>query len=115
MKKSILVAGAAAMIAVVSCKKAETTEMEKVDTTQTAVVVPAEEAPIVTDSTASTAVQHTENALDKTGAAIENGAEKTGNAIEKGLDKTGAALEKGADKVKDAAHDATDGDGHLTK
>lgn len=93
MKKSIFVLGAVAAVALTSCKKAETTEVSNVDTTATAVIVDNDSMPITTDSTV--------NAVD--------------NSLENAVDATGNAIKEGAAEVKDAANDATDGDGNITK
>ncbi len=93
MKKSIFVLGAVAAVALASCKKAETTDVSNVDTTQTAIIVDNDSMPITTDSTV--------NAVD--------------NSLESAVDATGDAIQDGANAVGDAASDATDGDGDITK
>ncbi len=93
MKKTIFVLGAVAAVALTSCKKAETTDVSNVDTTQTAIIVDNDSMPITTDSTV--------NAVD--------------NSLENAVDATGDAIQDGANEVQDAASDATDGDGDITK
>lgn len=93
MKKSILIIGAVAAVSLVSCKKAETTEMENVDSTATAVVVDNDSVPITNNPTVD---------------SVDDAAERT-------LDKAGDAVTEGAGEVKDAAKDATDGDGNVRK
>lgn len=88
MKKSIFMAAAFAAVTLISCKKTETTATDvNADSTATAVVVDNDSLPIISDSTA------------------------VGGAI----NATGDAIENGAAEVKDAAKDATDGDGNITK
>lgn len=145
MKKSMFIAGAAALLAVVSCKKAETTDVNNVDSTTTAVVMDNDTLPVMDDTlnvnstgTASAAPVTTsevdadgkrvevetrvdaagkkiENAANKTGAAIENAADKTGDAVKDAANATGNAIKKGANDVKDAARKATDGDGDIRR
>ncbi len=93
MKKSIFIIGAVAAVSLMSCKKAETTEMQNGDSTATAVVVDNDSVPITNDATV----------------------DSVDDAAEKALDKAGDAIKEGANEVKDAAKDATDGDGDITK
>lgn len=94
MKKTIFALGALSFLALVSCKKTETTDMTAgVDSTAAVVVVDNDSMPITTDSTV--------NAVD--------------NAAENAVDATGNAIKDGASSVKDGAKDATDGDGNITK
>lgn len=93
MKKSILIAGLG-LAALVSCKKTETKATDvNADSAATAVVVDNDSVPITKDST-----------ID----AIDDKAEEA-------VDATGNTIKEGADEVKDAAHDATDGDGDIRK
>lgn len=88
MKKSIVISAFAVAFALVSCKKTETvTTDENVDTTAAVVVVDADSVPVFSDST----------------------------AVGEALNDTGDAIETGAEKVKDAAKDATDGDGDIAQ
>ena len=94
MKKTIFILGAVSFLALVSCKKTETTDMTSgVDSTAAVVVVDNDSMPITTDSTVTN--------MD--------------NAAERAVDATGNAIKDGANEVKDAAKDATDGDGDITK
>lgn len=93
MKKSILIIGAVAAVSLVSCKKAETTEMENVDSTATAVVVDNDSVPITNNPTV----------------------DSVDDAAERALDNAGDAVKEGAGEVKDAAKDAIDGDGNVRK
>lgn len=93
MKKSFLIIGAVAVISLVSCKKAEKTEMENVDSTATAVVVDNDSVPVTNNATV----------------------DSVDDAAERALNKAGDAVKEGAEKVKDAAKDATDGDGNVKK
>lgn len=93
MKKSILIIGAVAAVSLVSFKKAETTEMENVDSTATAVVVDNDSVPITNNPTV----------------------DSVDDAAERALDNAGDAAKEGAGEVKDAAKDATDGDGNVRK
>lgn len=99
MKKSILIAGIAAM-AMVSCKKTEVTSENpaKVE------VVDNDAAPITHDSTV--------NAVD---SAAEKTRDNAGTAIKNGVNDVKDATNKAGSEIKDAAHNATDGDGKLTK
>ncbi|MBH1958686.1 hypothetical protein [Kaistella faecalis] len=88
MKKSIFMAAAFAAVTLISCKKTETVATDvNADSTATAVVVDNDSLPIISDST----------------------------AVGEAINATGDAVEKGAAEVKDAAKDATDGDGDITK
>ena len=88
MKKSIFMAAAFAAVTLISCKKTETVATDvNADSTATAVVVDNDSLPIISDST----------------------------AVGEAINATGDAVEKGAVEVKDAAKDATDGDGDITK
>ncbi|AZI21577.1 hypothetical protein EIH07_00250 [Chryseobacterium taklimakanense] len=93
MKKSILIIGAVAAVSLVSCKKAETTEMENVDSTATAVVVDNDSVPITNNPTV----------------------DSVDDAAERALDNAGDAVKEGPAEVQDAAKDATDGDGNVRK
>ncbi len=94
MKKTIFALGALSFLALVSCKKTETTDMTSdVDTTAAVIVVDNDSLPITTDSTI--------NAID--------------NAAENAVDATGNAIKDGANAVKESAKEATDGDGDITK
>lgn len=93
MKKSILIIGAVAAVSLVSCKKAETTEIENVDSTATAVVVDNDSVPITNNPTV----------------------DSVDDAAERALDNAGDAVKEGAGEVKDAAKDATDSDGNVRK
>lgn len=94
MKKSILVLGATAFIALVSCKKTEVQATDvHADSAATAVVVDNDSLPITSDSTIDAVDDNLENAVDATGNAVK----------------------EGANEVGDAANDATDGDGNITK
>ena len=74
MKKSILIIGAVAAVSLVSCKKAETTEMENVDSTATAVVVDNDSVPITNNPTVDSVDDAAEGALDNAGDAVKEGA-----------------------------------------
>lgn len=88
MKKSIFMAAAFAAVTLISCKKTETVATDvNADSTATAVVVDNDSLPIISDST----------------------------AVGEAINATGDAVEEGAAEVKDAAKDATDGDGDITK
>ncbi len=88
MKKSIFMAAAFAAVTLISCKKTETVATDvNADSTATAVVVDNDSLPIISDST----------------------------AVGEAINATGNAVEEGAAEVKDAAKDATDGDGDITK
>ncbi|MCP2037365.1 hypothetical protein [Chryseobacterium sp. HSC-36S06] len=88
MKKSIFMAAAFAAVTLISCKKTETVATDvNADSTATAVVVDNDSLPIISDST----------------------------AVGEAINATGDAIEEGAAEVKDAAKDATDGDGDITK
>lgn len=88
MKKSIFMAAAFVAVTLISCKKTETAATDvQTDSTATAVVVDNDSLPIISDS----------------------------SAAGKAIDATGDAMKKGAAEVKDAAKDATDGDGNITK
>ena len=94
MKKSILILGAFAFFTVISCKKTEVQATDvNADSTATAEVVDNDSLPITSDSTVDAVDDKLENAVDKTGEVIKDG----------------------ANEVKDAAKDATDGDGNVTK
>lgn len=93
MKKSIFIVGAIAAVSLISCKKAEATEMQNVDSTATAVVVDNDSVPVTDNPTV----------------------DSVDDAAERAMDKTGDAIKEGANEVKDAASDATDGDGNVTK
>lgn len=88
MKKSMFMAAAFAAVTLISCKKTETTATDvNADSTDAVVIVDADSVPVISDST----------------------------AVGEAMDSTGAAITEGANEVKDAAKDATDGDGNITK
>ena len=94
MKKSIFILGAVAAFALTSCKKTETVNTDSdMDSTASVIIVDNDSLPITNDSTI--------NEMD--------------NAAERAVDATGNAIKDGAAEVKDAAKDATDGDGNITK
>lgn len=107
MKKSIFIAAAFAAISLVSCKKTDATATEanpNADPNAAAVVVDNDKMPITNDST-----------INKIDNKMEGAVDATGNAIKEGANATGDAIKTGANDVKNAAHNATDGDGHPTK
>lgn len=93
MKKSIFIVAAVAAIALTSCKKTETVDMNSDVDSASVVIVDNDSMPITNDSTV---------------IAIDNAAKDAKMSTEN-------AIKEGAESVKDAANKATDGDGEITK
>ena len=93
MKKSIFIVAAVAAIALTSCKKTETVDMNSDVDSASVVIVDNDSMPITNDSTV---------------IAIDDAAKDAKMSTEN-------AIKEGAESVKDAANKATDGDGEITK
>lgn len=96
MKKSMFAAAIAAL-ALVACKKTETTATEVgADSTATAVAVPADSMPVMTDSTAAGNIQNTmEGAAQGTTEVAKDAKDGAVNAADATVDAAKAATTTG--------------------